>query len=96
MRRGDGDDDGPAPPPIEPFFRSVVSRAADRNRKRSNYTVSPIFLLPRMPRCSCFPDTPCGEAAGPTPKPTPRPVTEEERGYYCGFDWAWVVDNCAR
>lgn len=47
---------------------------------------------------TCFPDTPCAslQTPPPTSKATPRPVTQEEKTYYCGYDWDWVVNNCAR
>jgi len=47
---------------------------------------------------TCFPGTPCAEIlkekTQPTPKPTHSPITKQQQGYFCGFDWDWVVDNC--
>jgi len=45
---------------------------------------------------TCFPDTPCGSLPSPTKKPTPRPISQMESSYYCGYHWDWVVNNCAR
>ena len=32
----------------------------------------------------------------PTRRPTPRPISAEERNYYCGYNWNWLVNegNC--